>query len=171
VPHVLLRRAGRVPPADLVRRARCSATESAAIRVEQSAFPSAARSRAVAANAHVVVIADDDESIRSSSPATSSLGYRIRVAADPYEALDLAQESEVRVLITDALMPRMDDRELCKKLKDTRAGARKKVIVMTSSHRPPPPLRGLPAIRCRRIPLQARRPAPRRAGPRRFAPL
>jgi len=100
---------------------------------DKVAFPTAVRSREVAENAPVVVIADDDEAIRSLVACyVESLGYRTRITSDPHEAFDLAQASDVRVLITDALMPQMDGRELCRKLKSTRAGARKKVILMTS---------------------------------------
>ena len=35
-------------------------------------------------------------------------------------------------MLTDALMPHMDGRELCRRLKETDEGASKKVIVMTS---------------------------------------
>lgn len=85
------------------------------------------------ATAPVVVIVDDEEPMRSLVGSfVQQLGYRVRIAADPDDALELAQEDDVAVLITDALMPRMDGRELCRRLKASAAGATKKVIVMTS---------------------------------------
>jgi len=96
-------------------------------------FPKHAAVHPPVPNAPVVVIVDDDEAIRSLVACyVESLGYRTRLTHDPSEALELAQAPDVRVLITDALMPRMDGRELCRSLKQTWAGSQKKVIVMTS---------------------------------------
>jgi len=100
---------------------------------DKTGFPTHANVRAVALNAPVVVIVDDDEAVRSLVACyVESLGYRTRLTDDPFEALELAQARDVRVLITDALMPRMDGRELCRSLKRTRPGLLKKAIVMTS---------------------------------------
>ena len=85
------------------------------------------------ADAPVVVVVDDDEAMRSLVACfVQQLGYRTVVASEPADALLLAQEDDVRVLITDALMPRVDGRELCRRLKATPRGAGKKVILMTS---------------------------------------
>jgi CheY-like chemotaxis protein len=100
---------------------------------DKTAFPTHATVHAVAPNAPVVVIVDDDEAVRSLVACyVESLGYRTRLTDDPLEALELAQARDVRVLITDAFMPRMDGRELCRSLKRTKPGSLKKAIVMTS---------------------------------------
>lgn len=100
---------------------------------DKTGFPARMAVRASAPKSPVVVIVDDDEAIRSLVACyVESLGYRTRLTEDPIEALELAQALDVRVLITDAFMPRMDGRELCRSLKHTLAGSRKKVIVMTS---------------------------------------
>jgi CheY-like chemotaxis protein len=84
-------------------------------------------------SAPVIVVVDDEEPMRSLVGSfVQQLGYRVRIASDPGEALILAQEADVAVLITDALMPRVDGRELCRRLKASPEGAAKKVIVMTS---------------------------------------
>jgi CheY-like chemotaxis protein len=98
-----------------------------------SGLPAAVTVREASPTAPVIVIADDDEALRSLVACyVESLGYRTRVTGNAREALDLAQAREVRVLITDAFMPQMDGRELCRELKRTRHGALKKVIVITS---------------------------------------
>jgi CheY-like chemotaxis protein len=80
-----------------------------------------------------IVVVDDDEALRSLVGCfVEGLGYRPIVVDDPFVALELAQGKDVRVLITDALMPRMDGRELCLRFKQTPAGRDRKVIVMTS---------------------------------------
>ena len=83
----------------------------------------------------VVLIVDDDESIRSLVACViESLGYRTIVCEDALQALDLAAPDYVDVVLTDALMPKLDGRELCRLLKK-RHGPEKKVIVMTSLYR------------------------------------
>jgi CheY-like chemotaxis protein len=80
-----------------------------------------------------IVVVDDDEALRSLVGCfVEGVGYRPIVVDDPFVALELAQGKDVRVLITDALMPRMDGRELCLRFKQTPAGRDRKVIVMTS---------------------------------------
>lgn len=83
----------------------------------------------------VVLIVDDDESIRSLvACVVESFGYRTIVCEDALQALDLAAPDYVDVVLTDALMPKLDGRELCRLLKK-RHGPKKKVIVMTSLYR------------------------------------
>jgi CheY-like chemotaxis protein len=93
--------------------------------------PSASAEQGVA-NAPLILIVDDDEACRSLVACfVESLGYRARVTSDPLEALRLAGDSDVKVVITDALMPKMDGRELCRQIKQA-YGLSKKVILMTS---------------------------------------
>ncbi|HWW61952.1 MAG TPA: response regulator [Thermoanaerobaculia bacterium] len=92
---------------------------------------------AVAAHAApVVLIVDDDESLRSLvACVVENLGYRTITTADPLEAMLLAQSASVQVVLTDALMPRLDGRELCLRLKESPSGESKKVVIMTSLFR------------------------------------
>ena len=84
----------------------------------------------------LVLIVDDDESMKSLVACwVEQLGYRVLTAADPLEALDVVEQHNVDVVITDALMPKMDGREMCRRIKSTAAGASKKVIVMTSLYK------------------------------------
>lgn len=86
--------------------------------------------------APVVLVVDDDEAIRSLLACRiRQLGYRVVSTGDPHHALMMARARDVVIILTDALMPHMDGRELCLRVKETEAGALKKVIVMTSLYR------------------------------------
>lgn len=82
-----------------------------------------------------VVIVDDDEAMRSFVACViENLGYHTIVCGDPHEALDVVASGTVDVVLTDALMPKMDGRELCRLIKQRHSLATK-VIVMTSLYR------------------------------------
>jgi CheY-like chemotaxis protein len=86
--------------------------------------------------APVVLIVDDDEAIRSLIAfRLRELGYRAVTTGDPHHALMMARSRDVAVVLTDALMPYMDGRELCRTLKATEEGSGKKTIVMTSLYK------------------------------------
>jgi CheY-like chemotaxis protein len=83
----------------------------------------------------VVLIVDDDEAMRSLvACVVQELGYRAVVCGDPEQALNRAASDSVDVVLTDALMPKLDGRELCRQIKN-RYGAEKKVIIMTSLYK------------------------------------
>jgi CheY-like chemotaxis protein len=80
---------------------------------------------------HVLVV-DDEEPIRSlAACVVEQIGYRVTTASGPEEALLLTEQIAFDVVLTDALMPKMDGRELCRTLKETH-GSRIKVILMTA---------------------------------------
>ena len=84
----------------------------------------------------VVLVVDDDEAMKSLVACfVHQLGYHTLTASDPIEGLDVVATRYVDVVITDALMPKMDGREMCRRIKATREGADKKVIVMTSLYK------------------------------------
>jgi len=86
--------------------------------------------------APVVLVVDDDESMRSLIAfRLRELGYRAVTTGDPNHALMMARSGDVAVVLTDALMPFMDGRELCRTLKATEEGSEKKTIVMTSVYK------------------------------------
>lgn len=79
-----------------------------------------------------VLIVDDEEDMRSLVACyVEQMGYTVTTASAPGEALDCLETTTFEVVITDALMPGMDGRELCQKIKTT-YGSRIKVVVMTS---------------------------------------
>jgi CheY-like chemotaxis protein len=84
-------------------------------------------------NAPLVLVVDDEEGVRSMIASfTSHLGYRVMTSDDPQHAYFTAQQHRPRAVVTDALMPGMDGRELCRRLKDSPIGGGLKVILMTS---------------------------------------
>lgn len=78
-----------------------------------------------------VLIVDDDEEIRLIAEYTiTQMGYRTYSAADAEEALQLADELRPNIVLTDALMPKVDGRELCRQLKHL--DPTMKVVVMSA---------------------------------------
>jgi CheY-like chemotaxis protein len=84
----------------------------------------------------VVLVVDDDEAMRSLVACYAEhLGYRTISAGGAEEALAVCASEHVDVVITDALMPKMDGRELCHQLKSTPQGATIAVVLMTSVYK------------------------------------
>jgi CheY-like chemotaxis protein len=81
----------------------------------------------------LMLVVDDDEVNRSMVAAVlESWGYRVMTAAHGEEALSIWRQHPIEVVVTDALMPKMDGRELSLKIKSSERGASTKVILMTS---------------------------------------
>jgi CheY-like chemotaxis protein len=79
----------------------------------------------------LVLVVDDDEVNRSLVALTlESWGYRVLTAADGVEAFATCRRDPIDIVVTDALMPKMDGRELALRLKQV--GHPAKVILMTS---------------------------------------
>ena len=85
-----------------------------------------------------VLIVDDDEEIRFIvGDVLGASGFKTIMAARADEAMRMIEEMAPDVVITDALMPGGDGRELCRRVKTTPGLARTKVIVMTSLYKLP----------------------------------
>ncbi|HEY8712245.1 MAG TPA: response regulator [Thermoanaerobaculia bacterium] len=83
-----------------------------------------------------VLVVDDDEEIRMlAAYSIQQLGYSVAVAGSGLEALDFLTHCAPRVMITDALMPKMDGRQLCKLVKAGHPDV--KVVIMTSLYTAP----------------------------------
>lgn len=79
-----------------------------------------------------VLIVDDEEPIRSLAACyVEQLGYQVTTACCAEEAILLTEQVSFDVVLTDALMPKIDGRELCRRLKSAH-GPRIKVVVMTA---------------------------------------
>lgn len=88
--------------------------------------------RTDAAAAPRVLIVDDEEDMRSILACyVEQMGYETTTLSNPADALAIFDPRKFDVVVTDALMPRMDGRELCRKLKDVH-GRDIKVILVTS---------------------------------------
>lgn len=81
----------------------------------------------------LVLIVDDDERTRKMAiKVIEGLGYGAVIAADGESGLRMARKYMPDLVLTDALMPRMDGREMCRRLKEDPATARIKVVITTS---------------------------------------
>ena len=89
---------------------------------------------AASGDAPVVLVVDDDEEIRLvAAHVVTSFGYRVVSAGGADEALSLLETERPSIVLTDAFMPKVDGRQLCKIIK-LRA-PRVKVVIMTSLYR------------------------------------
>lgn len=79
-----------------------------------------------------VLIVDDEEPMRSLAACyVEQMGYAVTTVSGAEEALLAAEGGSFDIVLTDALMPKMDGRELCLRLKQARGDAIK-VVLMTS---------------------------------------
>lgn len=81
----------------------------------------------------LVLIVDDEIPILSmAASAVERLGFGVVTGINGEEALELAKQYRPQVILSDALMPRMDGREMCRLLKQDPVLQKIKVIIMSS---------------------------------------
>lgn len=81
----------------------------------------------------VLLVEDEADLAAIARTIILEMGFGLAVAADGNEGLDLARRYKPELVLTDALMPGMDGRELCRVIKDDPTlGPATKVILMTS---------------------------------------
>lgn len=81
----------------------------------------------------LVLVVDDDERTRKMAlKVIEGLGYGAVIATDGESGLRMARKYLPELVLTDALMPRMDGREMCRRLKEDLATAKIKVVITTS---------------------------------------
>lgn len=84
----------------------------------------------------MVLFADDDPVGRAIAfQVVRSLGFGIAVAENGDAALEMARRYKPELIVTDALMPRLDGRELSRIIKDELPST--KVVVITSVYKDP----------------------------------
>jgi CheY-like chemotaxis protein len=80
-----------------------------------------------------VLVVDDEEKIRQvAARVIRALGLNVALAENGLNGLELARTFKPRVVLADALMPKMDGREMCRRLKQDVATSSVNVIIMTS---------------------------------------
>jgi CheY-like chemotaxis protein len=81
-----------------------------------------------------LVLLVDDETIiqRVATRAIEALGYGVLVAKNGEEGLALARAYKPDLVLTDALMPRLDGREMARQIKEDAETAHVKVVLMTA---------------------------------------
>lgn len=83
-----------------------------------------------------VLVVDDDEEIRMLAAYNiEQMGYSVAVARSGQDALLMLDRCSARVMITDALMPGLDGRELCQTVKTSHPEI--KVVIMTALYKSP----------------------------------
>jgi CheY-like chemotaxis protein len=82
----------------------------------------------------LVLFADDDPTGRAiAARVINSIGFGVIVASNGEEALSLAREHHPELIITDALMPRLDGREMARTIKAE--SPETKIVVITSVYK------------------------------------
>lgn len=77
-----------------------------------------------------ILLADDEEAITSEiAPFLERSGFAVTVAHSGDEALQVVEKMRPDLLILDVIMPRLDGREVCRRLR--RAGNRTPIIMLT----------------------------------------
>lgn len=81
----------------------------------------------------LVLLVDDEKDIqRVAIRVIEGLGYGVVLARDGVEGLELAKQYKPDLVLTDALMPKLDGRQMGRQIKDDPATAHIKVVVMTA---------------------------------------
>jgi len=81
----------------------------------------------------LVLLVDDEKDIRRvAASVISSLGYGLAVARNGQEGLAMAREYRPQLVLSDALMPGLDGREMCRRIKEDPENAKVKTVVMTA---------------------------------------
>jgi CheY-like chemotaxis protein len=84
----------------------------------------------------LLLIVDDEAGIRRmAAKVAERLGFGVIEAPDGVEGKTLAKKYRPDVILTDALMPRLEGREMCRRLKADPETHDLKIIVMTSLYK------------------------------------
>ena len=74
-------------------------------------------------NRATVLLVDDEAPIRRSlGPYLERSGYRVHLASDGVEALEVLGRHRIDIVVTDVLMPRLDGRELVRRVRSGGVG-------------------------------------------------
>ena len=88
-----------------------------------------------------ILVIDDDPSIRSVvSRGLRFEGYQVHVAADGLEALRIAREQPLHMVVLDVMLPHLDGLEVCRRL---RRGTNVPIIMLTARDAVPDRIAGL----------------------------
>ncbi len=84
----------------------------------------------------LILVVEDEPGVRKMAAiAIQNLGYNVITAANGIQGLELARNCLPDLVITDALLPKLDGREMARRLKDADETRHIKVVVMTSIYR------------------------------------
>ena len=86
----------------------------------------------VTAQPHVLVVDDERRILNCAHRLLRNLGYSVILAQNGEEGLQIAKEYKPKLVLSDALMPKMDGREMCRRLKADPKTAGIKLVIMTA---------------------------------------
>lgn len=102
-------------------------------RMEKTEYEPAPPREGTALQRPLVLLVEDEKDIRAlAALAIESLGYGMIVARDGVQGLEMARKYIPDVVVTDALMPKMDGREMCRQIKDDPVTRGMKVLVISA---------------------------------------
>lgn len=90
---------------------------------------------AQAARPLVLIVDDEPGILRHARESVAALGYGVVVGQDGEEGLALARAYRPDLVLSDALMPKLDGREMCRRIKEDPATASARTVVMTSVYK------------------------------------
>ncbi|MEO8035958.1 MAG: response regulator [Acidobacteriota bacterium] len=82
-----------------------------------------------------LIVDDDPRLLSTAEQVVRGMGFHTLCCANPEEAATIAASILPDLLLTDALMPRLDGRELCRRLKEDEKTAGITIVVMSSLYR------------------------------------
>jgi CheY-like chemotaxis protein len=86
----------------------------------------------------MVLVVDDSKLIRTTTlRIVRALGYGAIEAADAEQAVALTLLYRPEVVLSDALMPKTDGRDMCRTIKNNSATRNTKVVIMTGLYKAP----------------------------------
>lgn len=80
----------------------------------------------------VLLVEDEKDIQRVAIRVIEGLGYGVVLATNGVEGLELARQYQPELVLTDALMPKMDGREMGRQLKESPETKGIKIVVMTA---------------------------------------
>ncbi len=81
----------------------------------------------------LVLVADDSaDTAELAAEMVEALGFGAVIARDGQQCLEMARTYRPELVLADALMPRIDGREMCRRLKQDPDSAGVKVVIMTA---------------------------------------
>ena len=80
----------------------------------------------------VLVVDDEKEMQKVAIRDIEGLGYGCILAKNGEEGFEMAKKYKPDLVLSDALMPKMDGREMCRKIKSDPETSKIKVVIMTS---------------------------------------
>lgn len=79
----------------------------------------------------VLLVEDESEMLAIVSHTVRTMGYRLVVARDGEEGIRLARQEKPDLVLADALIPKLDGREMCRMIKEDPSLPPMKTVVMT----------------------------------------